>query len=383
MSSTHTPMSPERFDETATSAASAVTETVPELATGRTSSGRALWQLFRVGLLGFVLWFVLDARQLMTNAMNSPYGTRRSVAIALLRPVIAVEGPFHVGAIVEEADHLLGRDAPLAIAPPPPSATIATPLLAGRADPFQNALLGRPIGSIATTLTPLPLVTLVPPSPAHPLTVLSVGDSLGQDLGIGLGDVIGADANVRVVQLARESTGLADTRYYNWPDQIASELATYHPQIVVMMLGANDWQDFRTGHGAQAYPGTSFWRTRYAARVAKVMAEVRLAGAHLIWVGLPVMGPANPFPAAAAPTLNAVYQLEARQHLGTTYYSTYRRFMDVTGQFNEYLPGPGGAYQMIRSADGVHFTDPWGDDLLGHDVAIYISRHFHLRLHVG
>jgi hypothetical protein len=364
--------------------------TKPQLSPNRRTSAP---RLLLLGLICFGLWFFVDAHQLAINATNSPQGVRRNVALDILTPVVTNERAIHVFGLVDGANQLLGRTSsaasiqptPPAPAKPHPRAPLVAPVLPGtaRRDKLQSTLANRLLNEVPPALTLPPLTRLYPPSALHPLTLLSVGDSLGQDLGIGLGDVFGQDPHVRVIQGAKEATGLADTAYYNWPAEVSQDLVLYHPQIVVMMLGANDWQDFKTGHGQQAYPGTAFWRTRYAARVAKIMNEVRASGAHLIWVGLPILGPANPFPATEAPTLNAIYHLEATQHPGSLYFSTYDLFMNADHGFSEYLKNASGSYVMIRATDGVHFTVPWGDDQLGTDVVGFIDTELHLKLKIS
>lgn len=346
-------------------------------------------RLFLVGLTCFGLWFVVDANQLYNNALSAPLGTRRTVSIDLLGPVVRAEHFVHLGAVVETADRILGRNAQLStpspVGPPvfdaAPFNSVPVPLHqdAANTDFLQSALHAKPLNA------PLPvlandLVPLYPPSAQHPLTVLSVGDSLGVDLGIGLGDAVGSNPYVHVIEVAKVNTGLADLSYYNWSNAIVDDLATYHPQVVVMLLGANDWQPFKASNGRQAFPGTPLWRQRYGARVATIMREVRASGAHLVWVGLPILGPQNPFSPSMGPTLNAVFRSEVRRHPGVEFFSTYRLFMDSTHQFSEYLVDGSGSLVMMRSSDGVHFTDPDGDDQLGSDLVQFIRARLQVAL---
>ena len=80
------------------------------------------------------------------------------------------------------------------------------------------------------------------------MTLLSIGDSIGEDLGYGLGDVFSTDSAVRVVQEGVEDTGLSRADYYNWPGALEVDLRRYHPKIVVVMMGANDAQAFYDGN---------------------------------------------------------------------------------------------------------------------------------------
>ena len=99
-----------------------------------------------------------------------------------------------------------------------------------------------------------------------------------------------------------EDTGLARADYYNWPAALEVDLRRYHPKIVVVMMGANDAQSFYVSGNdtwlsfAMPLRPTRSWWNAYTARVALVMQEATDAGAHVMWVGLPPMGPPRPFP---------------------------------------------------------------------------------------
>ena len=75
------------------------------------------------------------------------------------------------------------------------------------------------------------------PTAADPLRVLIVGDSLGIDLGGPLQYDLADTGVVNAALDARESTGLTRPDYFNWPAELASDLKTAHPQVVVVMIG--------------------------------------------------------------------------------------------------------------------------------------------------
>ena len=53
--------------------------------------------------------------------------------------------------------------------------------------------------------------------------------------------------NTGVVQATLDgqvTTGLTRPDYYNWPAELQADLPKYSPQVVVVMMGANDPQDF-------------------------------------------------------------------------------------------------------------------------------------------
>ena len=217
------------------------------------------------------------------------------------------------------------------------------------------------------------------PTPAHPLTILSVGDSLGEDLGFGLQDILMPRANVRLVLDSVGSTGLANQAYYNWPATLAKELSLVHPQVVVILIGGNDAVGFDQ-NGRPVFFGTSLWHQQYSRRVADMMREVQQAGAHLFWVGLPIMANQSVLSNLSMRKLNRIYYTEAKQHRGVTFVSSWKLFQNRAVAFTQYLSDPAGMTTIVRDPDGVHIAPPAGQELIASLVLAAINRVDHLHL---
>jgi len=242
----------------------------------------------------------------------------------------------------------------------------------------------RPAFALSPAHPKTPTVQPAVPMPTNqkPLTILCIGDSLGEDLQYGLADLMGSNPAVHIVEAAVGSTGLANVAYYNWPLALSQELARYHPQIVVVLLGGNDAVSF--DQGPQYVPfGSPLWQADYGDRVARMMAEARQAGAYVVWVGLPVMASFSVLSNTAMQALNAVYQDQARLHPGVVYVSSWTLFKNADGQFTEYLPDPAGQSLMVRDPDGVHIAPPAGNELIASLVIQQINQHFGLSLCVS
>ncbi|MHB8243842.1 MAG: SGNH/GDSL hydrolase family protein [Acidimicrobiales bacterium] len=191
--------------------------------------------------------------------------------------------------------------------------------------------------------------------------MLDIGDSIGEDLGFGLGDVFAQDPWVHVIQKAKIDTGLARPDYYNWPVALESDIRTYHPGVVVIMMGANDNQPLITASGQSVPTGTAAWNRQYRQRIKLLMQEVVASGAHAIWVGLPpLQSPA--VNSAFALHLNKMAQQLAKSVRGVTYVSSWSTLAGPRGQFVQYKT-VSGSVQQIRYSDGVHLA-PTGWDLL-------------------
>jgi len=202
------------------------------------------------------------------------------------------------------------------------------------------------------------------PTAEHPLTILEIGDSLGEDLGFGLGDyVFASDSYVHVIQAAVGDTGLARPDYYDWPAHLEADLRQYHPGAVIVFLGGNDGQSFNV-NGEYVGFGTSLWHRVYAARVALVMRECLAADARVLWVGMPIMQAA--YLAAEMQKMNAIYEAEARRHPGVTYFPSWAVFATPQGAYTASIV-VNGETELLRDPDGLHIAN-YGDDLLAVDL---------------
>jgi hypothetical protein len=229
----------------------------------------------------------------------------------------------------------------------------------------------------ARAVKPAPAPPAIPPpSAAHPLTIVEVGDSLGEDLGIGLTAELAGASHVHLEALAVGDSGLVQTAYYNWPAALSRDLARFHPQLVVVMLGGNDCQSFYDGPTLEE-PGTASYDRVYAARVGAFMSEALAARARVLWVGLPIMQ--SPTFSSCMSELNRAYRAEALAHPGALYWPSWQLFESPQGGYAEYL-SLGGHEVEVRDPDGVHIDPPAGTDLIGAAVVREIETAYRVRL---
>lgn len=214
------------------------------------------------------------------------------------------------------------------------------------------------------------------PSAAHPLVLLKIGDSLGEELGFGLTDVIGPTPAVRVLQDAVGDSGLARPDFYNWPVHLASELRADRPAAVVVLLGGDDGQNF-VDAGTVVHFGTARWHAVYSSRVAEMMDEATQAGAHVLWVGVPIMS--SPVLSAEMAKMNSIYAAQAARHPGVTFLSTWSLFASPHGTYAASLPDASGKPVLLRNPDGVHFSRA-GEDRLATAVVAAMDRAWHISI---
>lgn len=190
--------------------------------------------------------------------------------------------------------------------------------------------------------------------------LLEIGDSLGDDLEYGLRHELQFTRGLKLIQRNKVSTGLSASWYYNWPAHLKSDLHKYHPNLVVILFGANDEQALDVKGTSQPF-GSPKWRRAYTARVRRIDRLVTKAGAYAFWVGLPIAAPKSY--SRGLRTLNAVYKQVALSTPGVTFQPIWHLLATRGGNYR------GGAIvnkvpSVLRRSDGIHFTET-GDLVVG------------------
>ena len=206
---------------------------------------------------------------------------------------------------------------------------------------------------------------------AGPLRVVEIGDSLGIDLGEAMQSTW-PSASVQLTMAARGDTGLANSGYYDWPAELAGLLARTHPQVVIVLLGANDLQPMVKGTTVLD-DGTPAWNAEYAARVTSIVSESLRAGARVLWVGEPAMETA--FINAGMSRIDDIAKRVVARHPGTAAYLDSNSVLAPGGSFSFDVTGPTGQQVQVRTPDGVHLM-PAGADLLAAAAGRALARYW-------
>jgi uncharacterized protein len=314
---------------------------------------RVLW----IAAAAFAVWFLLFAPTLQHNAQVSPVGARRTISLDVTGPVAALSRGLQLSHIVS----VTGRSNRL------PGGTVG--LITSGPRPTTSPHGSKPVATTGAKGGATAAPTTVPPNPkkptaAVPLRVLIVGDSIGLDLGGPLQSDLAGTGVVSAALDARESTGLTRPDYFDWPAELTADLKTARPQVVVVMIGANDAQDFL---GPPDVPYTSpQWNTLYAQRVAQFMKLAGSSGAAVVWVGMPPMQ--NPGLNAQMSDVNAVVQQQAAlARPAVTYLSTDRSLGTAQGGYTAFVTNAAGQVVNVRTPDGTHLT-PGGGQLVAQQV---------------
>ena len=298
-------------------------------------------------------------------AEASPDGARRTVAIAVLTPFVAISDTLQITKLTDGVEQALGRDPDEA-----PGGGIVVPPEAIPSVPGEG---GGDDGGEVHTRGPIRK-----PTGKNKLRVAVIGDSLASGLGVYLERVL-RPALVRVSRQGRISTGLARPDYFDWPAAMSEIVDNFQPDLIVVMLGENDNQALRNAAGHEETPvGTYEWPQAYGERVEDFMRLATSKGARVVWVGLPIVSDKGRW--GILERQNAVFDQSATGVRDVTYLDTWDMFESPDGGYTAYYRSDG-KVELIRESDGLHFNAA-GYELLARAVVEAAQQEFGLTARV-
>ena len=370
------------------------------------------FQILVIGTIAYTGAALLNADHLWRTAERQPFGHRRDLYLELTGPVRQASKTLHldlparaVGAVRGERHSVKAnlsalsgvstapavsvptRPQPVAStdsAPPTrattrwPQPSILAPTVVEPSETTTPIIDLRVMNDIPTTpdvsnvaalwapesqrsVAPAPVALLRTPTPGQPLRVWVGGDSLAVGLGMSLAHLTGDQTIVAAESDARISTGLTRPDYFDWPGELAGVLAGHHPDVVVVMFGANDAQPIAVGNRSYSIDAPE-WQAEYRRRVDEVIALAEQSAVRLVWVGQPAMRSGDLDRKMAI--LDSIYAEEAALHPVARYIDTRSIFGP---HYDAYVTDADGVSVRMRTDDGVHFTNA-GYDRLGRSV---------------
>ena len=334
----------------------------PEENAARVLYGRRLMPAGRVLvviLVSLLVWTVLYAPTMKRAAEASPLGARRTVSLALLRPIAAVSDWIGLNELAGSIERAVGRDQgkPGGAFVPPPEDIPVTP---EEEHPHDDAG-GNGNGNGATAEAD----SIRAPTPDRKLRVVIVGDSLAAGLGY-FAERVFLPRLVKVSPQGRISTGLARPDYFNWPFTMQRIVDIFDPDLVIVMLGENDHQSLQSVRGERVAPiGTPTWPRTYRERVLTMMRIASSQGAKVVWAGLPIS--ADFRQRDHSRRQNEIFDFAASISNNVAYFDAWERFREPRAGYTAYFR-EGRRVILIREGDGLHFNAV-GYTILAREIA--------------
>jgi hypothetical protein len=208
--------------------------------------------------------------------------------------------------------------------------------------------------------------------------ILVIGDSLGNNLSRGMKNQLKKSKTVTLISKSKGSTGLSNSWFYNWPTEFKPMLTQNKPNLVVVMLGANDLQSMKV-NGKLLSVGTTAWKKQYMEYVKKIGTMATNSGSYVLWVGLPVMKTFNGGNyARGMATLNSLYATAAPSVPGVSFVNISDYFADSKGRYRDSVR-VNGKMTKVRGGDGIHFSTA-GQDVLASYVVQQLSEIFKVKV---
>jgi len=287
-------------------------------------------------LVCLLVWGLLDAPALKRSSEAQPIGTRRTVSLWVLGPLAAISNVVQLTRVTNVVSSALGND---------PNAA------PGGGIPPDN--LPSAGGNPPPSNPPVRTDRMRTPTSQNRLRVVIVGDSLAAGLGISAERALNPSLT-RVSKQGRISTGLARPDYFNWQAEMQQIMDVFRPDLVIVMTGVNDDQSLESPGGQiQTQIGTPQWPQAYADRVQHFARIAVNAGAHVVWVGLPIVS--NKGRWDLFQRQNAIFQQVAARVPNMTYVDTWDRFTAADGGYSDYY-WQNGKVEKVRESDGIHFN---------------------------
>lgn len=201
------------------------------------------------------------------------------------------------------------------------------------------------------------------PTADNPLHVYIGGDSLVGGAVFGMMTLSGDDPRFVITEDIRKSTGNVSPWYFDWPEYMTNEVSAAGYDVIVLSIGGNDNQRFRSNLEHEA--GSDGWKELYRDSVRALLRAADRPGRLLVWVGIPHLRPPGlrNFAALANPLVaEVVAEFERATFVDAA------AIVSPEGKFTRSLHG-----RHVRTADGVHYTY-YGGELVSQPVLDEIDR---------
>ena len=202
-----------------------------------------------------------------------------------------------------------------------------------------------------------------------PRKLLVVGDSLAIGLSLSLRRCVTELEGVELIEEGKVSSGLANPRYYDWGKALRVFLDKYAPDVVIIMMGANDAKYINVNEKPRpAGSPNKSWPEVFSMRVEDFLAALTEKNIPSYWIGLPIMG--DPAYAKQAEVMNDIVKVECGRFATSRFLDTWSLLTDAQGNYSTFLPNDKGVKIKVRANDKVHFTVAGGDILAQSFLAV-------------
>ncbi len=193
-------------------------------------------------------------------------------------------------------------------------------------------------------------------SAPRPHSVLLIGDSLSIGLGKQLERLFDGRKDVVFSRRGKVSSGLARPDFFDWEQNLEDLAKTQRPDVVIIMIGANDNKALTGDDGKAVYFDDPAWDALYAEKASRLLSICRAynPGVRIYWVGAPIMG--DPALSGDLQRINGVLKTLCEREKDCQWVDTWQSLADEQGGYAMYGKNASGDLAPLRVEDGVHVT---------------------------
>ncbi|MEX0852992.1 MAG: SGNH family hydrolase [Bauldia sp.] len=274
---------------------------------------------------------------------------RVAVMLGVAAALVAVV-PTGSGLAQPRPPGAIGQPAP---PPPPPPQAQRRGFLQFLFGPREPGPLGPPAttGKRPGAAPPVATVEVVAKDPTA-TKIMVIGDFVAGGLAWGLDQMFADEAKIAVIDRSNSNSGLVRNDYYDWNKELPQILNDGGPEVVVMVIGANDRQQMRDGK-ARLPPRSEGWDKAYIQRVEGIVDTLRVYGRPFFWVSAPPMQSSSASRDMAY--LNELYKPRVTT-AGGHFVDIWNGFTNEDGRYVSSGPDVDGQLRALRSGDGINFT---------------------------
>lgn len=207
-------------------------------------------------------------------------------------------------------------------------------------------------------------------------SVLVIGDSLALGLAPSIEKSLQRFEGVTFARVGKVSSGLASPHIYDWEKNAPTLIEEHKPDVLVVIMGANDANNNIRVGDVKAILGTPIWPEAYQARVESFLRVIGEKKTPVYWIGLPVVRDAEM--SARIVIANEAAKKACASTEGCRFVETWSLLTDDKGEYTNFRKDDKGFNIRIRAKDGVHFSTE-GGDFLSEYILDYISKYVELK----
>jgi uncharacterized protein len=182
--------------------------------------------------------------------------------------------------------------------------------------------------------------------------ILVMGDFLADGLHSGLQQAYAENPDVVFVSRTSGLSGLVRDDVLDWPGKAAEFVTEVDPVAVIVLVGMNDRQEFRSLADRPAKLSEA-WRKEYEARIEAVISSARDRQLPLIWIGLPPVRSNNM--SSDYLVFNEMFRTRTLA-AGGSFVDVWDGFTNADGAYIAAGPDVKGQIVRLRNSDGINMT---------------------------